>query len=1384
MDKKIIALCLIAVLTSSFSFSAESVAQNGATGFASYEDYKKQRADLKNKDGFTLSEMEQFNNIGAVPLYRAEGITTDASGNGWEKYRPFIMTLDRVNYVDYMNIGNDINGEIKCCSDDENFYVHATINDDKFYPLAGSDNYWKGDGVQLTFSQNNIFGVEIGAAWNPDENIGKAYSVYISGEKLDSVKVTIDAKDGQQIYDIVVPWNSVFENGKPDRFQFNMCFNDNDDGINRHDCMEIEPGILIGKWAEGCPVLVPVDDENDWFAWSEATTEVNQGEEAKGKIFLANLDSKNKAFKIESDDCKIDEYVTVKKGEVLVYEYTYPADKAGIYDYSITYGSGKKNFTDSYKVTVSYPVAQLKEAEELLSDVKKWRSELFELYSKVEKMGYSAPYEYANVYTVGLFPDRIAQDISLDLFYRISYWRNSLSKLYSETKAELEKIISGEKVPMSAPVYGGGDYTIKGTTIYADMIADGEIQNRPAFFWGGVAHYPLVDNCIEDMPNLCGNCVVLEYTLGTAIKDGSAASFWHNAWVSGGAVTTAVRTTEEAYEGEASFKLSMENEASDRRYRHLRRIQYHLKPNSEYTFRFYGKANNVGKLIWGINNETDNTISGTSDWTLYQTDFVTGNMETTVQIDFLMMDKSDGFYIDNIEIVEKETMKNMIGSNAGTFELAPVESAEYEKNGYYVNSTPFDTEKLEMCEKNNLSVGLLLSTAHNLPQFIYDTFPETWLRSNGFNTSSFGNDKYRELVEKYLRYIMETVKEYECVNYIDLANEVQMNSWSNSGYYLPRFRKWLENKYGTVSAMNRAIGTNYESFSEVNWPSGWNVEEPLVTEYDEYNDWELANYHKFCADIIHEYVPDMPVWTKIMSYTADYGDIHDYSYYNNGTGLDAYADVLNVNGCDAYNYLDWDKGRLVKNQWYDYMVGTNYAPVFNGEDHIIKDSSANYDENQAFWCANDLWQGAVHYRGQTDLWLWDSREAEGITKGSFKCRPDVISEIAKTGLDMNRLSYEIEALQKEKRRVGILYSDMSGLMNTSYPGCQYYAYEATVYSGQKVNYISEKNVERIHDTNVLILAQISHIKPESLTEIKKFIENGGKVVVIGKDSLKKDWYHRNSNHDIVEFIMKNAKVVDAESDRFKKGLTHGTVEEIYTAVNDAIGEAELQDVIVVDAKTNEETYDVEYTWTVYDNKLIVNISNWGDEDKRLKVLVNGREVTGFTELRSKEKVDGDIVAKFVQPLLLSTDLESGFLDMAGHWAEYDVSLLRQKGIVNGVSERKYAPEKEVTRAEFIALITRITETAGEYPQQFTDEIITRDEMAEIAVKALESKIGEIEANGAEFTDAEAIENKTAVKKASGLGILCGYDDGAFHPQDGLTRAEAASVIRRCLENMN
>lgn len=1382
----------------------------GVGTFKNYDDYLAQRDKLKAASSFTVEDMEKFNSIGSVPLYRADGITTDASGIGWEDFKPFIMTLDRVYYVDYMNLGNDINGEIKVAQDDDNFYIHAVINDDKFYPLPGTDNYWKGDGVQITFSQNNVFGTEIGVAWNSDDGAPKAYSSFISGAKLDAVKSAMKVTEGQQVYDIVIPWTSIFDDGKPDRFQFNMCFNDNDDGTNRHDCMEIEYGILLGKSAKGNPILVPMDNGKDWLAWTEAETAGNQNTEVPGACYLVNLGDEEKVFNIKSEVCGVDAQVTVPAKTGARYDYAYNAELTGIYEYSISVGADGESFTDNYSVTVSYPSGTPEEAQELLEKVKGFSTELDELYARVRAKGYDAQYEYVNVYLMRIFVDRINQDIGKKLYYRIGYWDTTLSEMYEETKAELEKIISGEKVPMSAPVYQNSSVKIDGTTLWADTVWDGVTENRPVFFWGALLHYPLIDQGIEDMPNIAANCVVFEYTLGTAIKDASNVNFWNGTWASGSYSGVAERSNEEAYEGEWSFKINMTTDMAPNSYRHMRIVMSDLKPETNYTLKFYGKAVEVGNLKWGIGS-TSKSIKGSTDWKEYTATFKTGPEETSKNADFMMDAKSTAFYFDNIELFEEGSTDNLLADREWDFEIAPEVQAEFDEKGYYVNPVSLDTTRLDACEENNLSVGLLLSAAHNLPQFIYDRFPETWLRSNGFNTSSFGNDKYRELVEAYLRYMMEGIKGYTCVNYIDIANEVQMNSWSNTAYYLPRFKNWLKNKYGTVEAMNEATGSTYASFDEVKWPSGVNTEEPLSQEYDMYNDWELADFHRFCTNIIHEYYPDMPVWTKIMDFTGEYGDIHMYAYYSNGTGLDAHSDVFNVNGCDAYNYLDWDKGRLTKAMWYDYMVGTNYAPVYNGEDHVIKDSSFNYDAKQADWVATDLWSGAIHYRAQTDLWLWDSREDEGITKGSFKCRPDVISATSHAGLDLNRLSYEIAAIQKEKREVGMLYSDPSGLMNTSYPGCQYYAYESAVFSGQKVNFISEREVERIHDTSVLILAQTTNVEPKTLAEIKKFIENGGKVVILGENSLKKDWHHRENDSELVNFIYSHASFVDCEADRFKKGLTKGTTEEIYRAVNDAIEEAGIQTVKLVDAETLEEVYDVEYESTVYDGRLIINVINWGEKTKTLKVLVDGKETTGFTELRSMEPVEGDVVAKYLKPMLLSIDWDrTKFLDTVGHWAEEAVTKLTNEGLVSGVSETRFAPDKALTRAEFLALIVRANGLTGQYRNQIADvsvdawyadtvaaaldagligrdsfrpdEIITREEMAEIIVKALGEKIG-TSSEGKAFTDANDIMNKDAVAKAVSLGILSGYEDGSFGPQSGLTRGEAASMLVRYLEKL-
>ena len=52
-----------------------------------------------------------------------------------------------------------------------------------------------------------------------------------------------------------------------------------------------------------------------------------------------------------------------------------------------------------------------------------------------------------------------------------------------------------------------------------------------------------------------------------------------------------------------------------------------------------------------------------------------------------------------------------------------------------------------------------------------------------------------------------------------------------------------------------------------------------------------------------------------------------------------------------------------------------------------------------------------------------------------------------------------------------------------------------------------------------------------------------------------------------------------------------------------------------------------------------------------------------------------------------------------------------------------------------------------------------------------------------FNDADELSSWSVeyVKKAVGLKLISGFDDGGFHPKSQLTRAEAAVVIKRLLE---
>ena len=172
---------------------------------------------------------------------------------------------------------------------------------------------------------------------------------------------------------------------------------------------------------------------------------------------------------------------------------------------------------------------------------------------------------------------------------------------------------------------------------------------------------------------------------------------------------------------------------------------------------------------------------------------------------------------------------------------------------------------------------------------------------------------------------------------------------------------------------------------------------------------------------------------------------------------------------------------------------------------------------------------------------------------------------------------------------------------------------------------------------------------------------------------------------------------------------------------------------------------------------------------------------------------------------------SKFADVTTHWAKDAIEDMAEKGIINGVGDQKFEPDRSVSRSEFIAMIVRLLgiDDAGD-EQIFADvtssdwyysvvqtasraglisgrgdgfdpiATISREEAAVVLMNAYEKYKGEATAEPLGFADKDSISSwaTAAVEKAVGVGLLKGDDTNTVRPAGNLTRAEAASILAR------
>lgn len=181
-----------------------------------------------------------------------------------------------------------------------------------------------------------------------------------------------------------------------------------------------------------------------------------------------------------------------------------------------------------------------------------------------------------------------------------------------------------------------------------------------------------------------------------------------------------------------------------------------------------------------------------------------------------------------------------------------------------------------------------------------------------------------------------------------------------------------------------------------------------------------------------------------------------------------------------------------------------------------------------------------------------------------------------------------------------------------------------------------------------------------------------------------------------------------------------------------------------------------------------------------------------------------------------------FADIKNHWARSTIINLYKEGYIKGAGEDMFKPDENLTRAEFMALISRvldITDPQTGFETKFSDirnrnhwaynyitgleengyiqgeqnssgkiciypdRSITRAEMSSLLSRILEKqgRTGEDTTAEIKFTDVKGHWAENAVIMLEKLGLIAGKSTDKFEPDSKTTRAEAAVIIERYLD---
>lgn len=269
----------------------------------------------------------------------------------------------------------------------------------------------------------------------------------------------------------------------------------------------------------------------------------------------------------------------------------------------------------------------------------------------------------------------------------------------------------------------------------------------------------------------------------------------------------------------------------------------------------------------------------------------------------------------------------------------------------------------------------------------------------------------------------------------------------------------------------------------------------------------------------------------------------------------------------------------------------------------------------------------------------------------------------------------------------------------------------------------------------------------------------------------------------------------------------------------------------IDAKTGEVIYGRKYILLTDAKKIAVDDAGCTEKVTFTEEeLVDGGIKTPYYHLVFADRktqwtyrinaVTGGILKKKQKDIKVKPDIEweNPFGDVKKRdWFYFSVKFAYDFGLMKGTTEMEFSPDSYVTRAMFVMIIYRMekepqaggsvfvdVEIGGYYDRAVAwanangivsgvskdrfapNDPITREQMATILYRYANFKGYDVESNGnTAYSDGDSISGyaRNAVSWAAANLLMKGDDDGSFLPNANATRAQAAAVFARMIENL-